>query len=347
MTRVSHKSKSVIDLRDTVNAAESWFVRMRSETATADDKEKFELWLSTDPANRIEYEKVVRLWDGMKEFETQEEIETLQQPFLSTYRRRRQRRWSSYGTAAALVVLSVAVLLFNQNNELQPTVFTTGIGEQRMTALPDGSTVNLNTRTILQVMYTKAERKIILTDGQAFFSVAHDQQRPFIVHAGDTTMRALGTEFDVYREDEFVKVAVISGMVEVTASNFSQLSKAIITRKVERGKQVTLHTLENDREDKPDIVIEAADIDSVTSWRTGKLVFDQSLLIDAVREFNRYSRNKIIIGDDRLNTLEVSGIFRVTASDDFVESLPNWFPVSHHKSADNDWVLSYLEKSEE
>ena len=160
-------------------------------------------------------------------------------------------------------------------------------------------------------------------------------------------MRALGTEFDVYREDEFVKVAVISGMVEVTASNFSQQSKAIITRKIERGKQIILHTSENDRKDKPGIIIEAADINSVTSWRTGKLVFDQSLLIDAVREFNRYSRNKIIIGDDRLNTLEVSGIFRVTASDDFVTSLPNWFPVSHHKSTDNDWVLSYLEKNEE
>ena len=179
MTRVSHKSKSVIDLRDTVNAAESWFVRMRSETATADDKEKFELWLSTDPANRIEYEKLTRLWDSMGEFEIHKEIETLQQPFLSTYRRRRQRRWLSYGTAAALAVLSVVILLFNYDSELQPTVFTTGIGEQRMTSLPDGSTINLNTRTILQVMYTKAERKIILTDGQAFFSVAHEPQRPF------------------------------------------------------------------------------------------------------------------------------------------------------------------------
>ena len=347
MTLASHTSESVIDLRDTVNAAESWFVRMRSETVTAADKEKFKLWLSADPANRIEYEKVARLWDSMGEFKTHKEIETLQQPFLSTYRRRQQRRWLSYGMAAALVVLSSVTLLFNYDSELQPTVFTTGTGEQRMTSLPDGSTVNLNTQTSLQVMYTETERKILLAEGQAFFSVAHELRRPFIVHTGDTTMRALGTEFDVYRKDGFVKVAVISGMVEVTTSNFSQQRKTIITKKIERGKQITLHTPENDQERKQAIIIETTNIESVASWRTGKLRFDQSLLADAVREFNRYSKNKIIIDDTRLNTLEVSGIFRVTASDDFVKSLPNWFPISYHKSAANDWVLSYLENNAE
>jgi transmembrane sensor len=94
-------------------------------------------------------------------------------------------------------------------------LYTTDIGERRSITLADGSTVDLNARSQLRVEFSKSERRVELLDGQALFQVTKDGARPFIVHSGDATVRAVGTQFDVYRKDSGTTITVLEGRVAV------------------------------------------------------------------------------------------------------------------------------------
>jgi transmembrane sensor len=97
-------------------------------------------------------------------------------------------------------------------------LYATDIGERRSITLADGSTVDLNARSQLRVEFTKAERRVELVDGQALFQVAKDKARPFIVHSGDALVRAVGTQFDVYRKTSGTTITVLEGRVAVYSS---------------------------------------------------------------------------------------------------------------------------------
>jgi transmembrane sensor len=94
-------------------------------------------------------------------------------------------------------------------------LYSTGIGERRSITLADGSTIDLNARSKLRIEFSNAERRVELLDGQALFQVAKDKQRPFIVHSRDATVRAVGTQFDVYRKDSGTTITVLEGRVAV------------------------------------------------------------------------------------------------------------------------------------
>jgi transmembrane sensor len=96
--------------------------------------------------------------------------------------------------------------------------FSTDIGERRSLTLADGSMVDLNARSQLRVEFSKTERRVELLNGQALFQVAKDKARPFIVHCGDATVRAVGTQFDVYRKDSGTTITVLEGRVAVYSS---------------------------------------------------------------------------------------------------------------------------------
>lgn len=94
-------------------------------------------------------------------------------------------------------------------------LYSTDIGERRSITLADGSTVDLNARSKLRIEFSSAERRVELLDGQALFQVAKDKQRPFIVHSGEATVRAVGTQFDVYRKTYGTTITVLEGRVAV------------------------------------------------------------------------------------------------------------------------------------
>jgi transmembrane sensor len=125
---------------------------------------------------------------------------------------RRRRYVVLAASSCALVLIIVGALWFR--NEHYPT-YSTDIGERRSITLADGSTVDLNARSRIQIEFSGAERYVELLDGQALFQVAKDKNRPFIVRSGDATVRAVGTEFDVYRKENGTTVTVLEGRVAV------------------------------------------------------------------------------------------------------------------------------------
>jgi transmembrane sensor len=120
--------------------------------------------------------------------------------------------------AAAAVAFAVVIggAVWWQANRYP--LYSTDSGERRSITLADGSTVDLNARSKLRIEFSSAERRVELLDGQALFQVAKDKQRPFIVHSGDATVRAVGTQFDVYRKDSGTTITVLEGRVAVYSS---------------------------------------------------------------------------------------------------------------------------------
>ncbi|HXP66282.1 MAG TPA: FecR family protein [Steroidobacteraceae bacterium] len=202
---------------------------------------------------------------------------------------------------AATVVLAVAALLLLDSGNFSGT-YSTGIGEQRTVQLVDGSTVELNARSTVQVHLTEHQRNLTLVEGQALFRVAKDKERPFVVRAGDAQVRAVGTEFDVYRKPTGTIVTVVEGRVETYDSSDSPGTAAIV---LSAGEQLTV---------LPHVVTKPTHADTAiaTAWVQKRLIFEETPLSDVAEEFNRYNRRPLVIDDGDLEKLKISGVYSST-----------------------------------
>jgi len=242
--------------------------------------------------------------------------------------------WSGFaaGLAAACIAL-VAVMAMGlpSGGAPQPTTgshFAAHSGDQKTVELPDGSSVMMNTQSEIRVAYTQTERLIYLDKGEAVFDVEKDASRPFTVSSGDTVVRAIGTIFSVRTFSDSVEVLVEEGVVELMppADIKSKAGSPVSTNgaiRLEQGGYTRVSLSDG-------ISQRAADLEYVErrlAWREGVLSFDQDLLADVVREFNRYSEKEIVIVDDDLAELKIGGVFPIERTDAFLDALEAGFDV--------------------
>jgi transmembrane sensor len=181
---------------------------------------------------------------------------------------------------------------------------TTAQGEVRLVPLVDGSAVTLNTESKLAVEYSKAERHVELLAGEALFNVAKDHARPFIVHAGSTRVRAVGTSFSVRKiSDDNVKVLVREGVVEVTEGEGAHVTTLRVGAASEflAQPQATGPVVA--------VAVPPAQVDRELAWQQGMISLDGRTLRDAAAEFARYSPTRIVIEDPALADRTVTGLF--------------------------------------
>jgi len=204
--------------------------------------------------------------------------------------------------AAALGLLASISVLFLWIGRDAGRSYSTGIGEQRTIQLVDGSTVELNARSTVKVRLTERRRDVTLIEGQALFRVAKDKHRPFVVRAGDAQVRAVGTEFDVYKKQIATVVTVVEGRVETYEASGSAGTAAIV---LSAGEQLTV---------LPNTVTKPTHIDTVaaTAWVQQRLIFEETPLRDVAEEFNRYNRRPLAIDGRELQNLKISGIYSST-----------------------------------
>lgn len=187
----------------------------------------------------------------------------------------------------------------------------TAVGEIRRVPLQDGSLMAVNTATRLAVELRPEVRRIDLTEGEAWFQVAHDHARPFIVEAGEVRVQAVGTAFSVRRLPAGAEVQVTEGVVEVWSAGQPDRR-----RRVAAGARIAVADAGG-----PAAVQEAgAEIDRSLAWRNGQLVFDGDSLGEAVAEFNRYNRLQVRIDDPSLASERFVGRFRTNEPDAFARA---------------------------
>ena len=152
-----------------------------------------------------------------------------------------------------------------------------------------------------------------LIEGQALFRVAKDKHRPFVVRAGDAQVRAVGTEFDVYRKQAATVVTVVEGRVETYEGSGSAGAEAIV---LSAGEQLTV---------LPHIVTKPTRTDTVaaTAWLQKRLIFEETPLSEVAEEFNRYNRRPLAIDDRELQNLKISGVYSSTDPASLINFLRN------------------------
>jgi transmembrane sensor len=193
--------------------------------------------------------------------------------------------------------------------------YSTAVGEFHRVTLDDGSGISLNTNTKVRVSFTKSERRVELVQGEAQFEVAHDMQRPFLVHAGNTVVRAVGTAFVVrLRNRESVDVLVTEGRVAINppSNNLVSAGELALVRK----GSVTTRSVD--------------DITRRVAWTEGMLIFGGETLAEAVEDFNRYNHRKLVIADPSIADQKIGGAFRSTSPDRFAVALKKTFGFEAH-----------------
>jgi transmembrane sensor len=290
--------------------AADWLARQCSRSITVDELYEFRDW-RRDPDNAAAFASVEATWRSSGELANRPAIRAVTEAALQKWPARRAEpdpsvrlRWL-YGIAAAGAVAAVAGWIFFQ---LPPT-FETQVGQQRLVTLDDGSRVRLNTDSKLVVRYRRNERRVELVHGEAFFEAAHDAGRPFVVEADGTRVRALGTKFDVRRDADLVRVTLLEGRVQVAKAD--QPTSATLTP----NQQLTVTA-------KGISPVMAADAAEAAGWTTGRLIFHETPLEEAVAEVNRYSDEKVVLdGPASLGRKPISGAFNTGDTHAFVSTI--------------------------
>lgn len=323
--------------------ASEWLVCFSEGEVDADAREAFTHWLRSSPEHVRAYLRVSAFWhdaelidkpargdiDGLVERALNESnVVSLRDiarvPPLSDVSKRGAPSGRSWTIAAALTIVCVGTL-FAVLQFYGGQTYVTGVGELRTVTLRDGSKIELNARSRIKVKFSDARRDVELVEGQALFRVAKDAARPFIVRSGDTDVRAVGTQFDVNRKSTGTVVTVFEGTVAVTRPAIERAMNAPAALEVPRvllspGDQVTAtaQTL---------MAVKKANLAATNAWTEGLLMFDSAPLSEVVQEFNRHNLKPMVIMDERLSNLRISGIFPATGAERLTGFLQERFDI--------------------
>jgi transmembrane sensor len=329
--------RPVSDSCDSFEVAAYWHGLYEAGELDATLRERFDAWLAAHPDHRAAYASVENTWAGMANAGADERILAMRQDALAAPRTALFRRAKAPAMAASIVAAAMVVGVLIQRSTLSPRAgeFATQVGERSSITLADGTTVVLNTSSRMQVAFDQQIRRVHLLAGQAWFKVAKNQPRPFVVEAGGERVTAHGTAFDVRIEDhDRVQVTLVEGRVSV------EMLKGV----PEQGGGVT----HEDLLPGDQLIVAAAapvsksrvDLAKATSWREGQIIFDDDTLAVAVAEVNRYSAKQIILADPRLASLRMSGVFLAGHSESFLETIVGNFPIKVTADAEGRLLLT-------
>ena len=201
--------------------------------------------------------------------------------------------------------------------------YATAVGEKTAVTLPDGSVVTLNTDSVLRTRADRDRRLVYLDKGQAFFRVAKNARRPFIVHAAGRTVTAVGTAFDVRVDARRFEVTLVEGKVRVEAPA-APPARGPAASSGEPTPVRATEMLAGDQfvaADPRHWSVSQTDTGRETAWLSGRLKFQGEPLGEVAEEFNRYSERKIVVADPALARRPISGTFQATDEEAFVQAL--------------------------
>lgn len=308
--------------------AATWFARLGQKRVSTTDIHDFFEWRK-DPANAHAYERVEKAWDTSRTLAEDPDIVALTAEALGRApprvraRHMVSRLWKPIAAGAMALAALGLISVWTLN---RPQSYATGVGEQRSLRLADGSQVILDTDSRVDVRLRSDRRSVILVAGQAFFDVEGDPARPFVVTAGDTTVTAVGTRFDVRKLGQGARVTLIEGRVDVGTSATSKSAWSLTP-----GQQVV--TARRSPE------VRTVDAIRETSWTTGRLIFAATPIREAIAEVNRYSDRRIELKDAGIAQIPVSGAFDTGDTDAFIAALSDLYGVTSSKGADGGIIL--------
>lgn len=311
--------------------AGQWLARLHGPDLTARDRAGFEQWLAKDRQNAASYRHVEQLWRDLALVGTLGEVD-IDRPSLQRRLLSRPMRRGSMAAAAAIATLTAWLAFIHLHGA--DTRYATQVAQVRELTLPDGSQVTLGARSSLEVDFATGRRGVKLTSGEAFFSVVKDPSRPFVVMAGAAEVRVLGTQFDVRRAADEVRIAVSDGAVEVIHTAAASESSRSAARKhlLTAGQALVASTSR--------LSIQAVGRAEPGAWRRGRLSYENASLGEVIADINRYSSREIVFADERLRAVRVTTAFGTGQIEEMLAGLAATQPISVDRSHPERIVLA-------
>jgi transmembrane sensor len=343
------------DSRRIEQAAADWLVQRDRDNWSARDEQSLQDWLSADTHHRVAFLRLQAAWREAGRLQAlaaglpdgavpPRQAWSLGVPLAQTMHvrgddaieavavargRGRPARWRhALAATLAFAAIGSASWLGWQWSGRHEASYASGLGQLETVTLADGSTAMLSSDSRLHVHMTRAERDITLEQGEAYFDVAHDTGRPFVVTAEGRRVIAVGTRFSVRRDAQEVRVVVTEGKVRLDGHADGDGRPAPVSL-LPAGSVATAG-----RDGVFVRSLPVADAERYLEWRSGFLTFDDTSLASAAAEFNRFNSRKLELADAGVAALRVGGNFRWGNLDSFVKLLELGFPVRAERLPD-------------
>lgn len=329
-------SQNTPPTNDTSPLAAQWFAKYR-DAAKLSDSEQQQLEQKLIASGQLdELAQCQAAWAQSKELEQSEQIQAIiaaNNALISSQKNKRENGISRRGligfSVAASLGLAIGFSQLKSNSSIQH--WRTDVGQTKNLTLADGSIIQLNTNSQVKVTYSSGKRQVELIQGEAMFTVAKDPLRPFEVNAQGTITRAVGTQFNVWSKPSGVDVDVLEGIVELERNQ--QLSSPISA-----GQRITYNV-------KVFGKLESNLSDRAMAWAaTGNIPFHNTPLIEAITEFNRYHKTKMMI-EPGLEQTKLSGTFSSADQKGFLFTLDKGFSIAAREQ--NGKILLYSIKTKQ
>lgn len=237
--------------------------------------------------------------------------------------RKPQRAPRRFALAAVATLAACALAMgwgWHAYNAAETVTHASALGAVQTVALADGSQTTLGSDSRIEARLSRRQRHIDLRQGEAFFDVAKDPDRPFVVEAGPRRAVAVGTRFSVRRDGPDLRVVVTEGLVRLESDPVGGIAQSATL--LPAGSVAMVR-----RDGVLVRNVPLADARQLLDWRSGMLSFRDATLAEAAGEFNRYNARKIVIGDAAVGQLRIGGSFRWSNAEGFVRLLEQGFPV--------------------
>ncbi|WP_447963630.1 FecR family protein [Nitrospira sp. Ecomares 2.1] len=306
----------------------AWVVRLNNSRISPEDQQAFETWKAKSTIHLQVFQKVSAIW-GDPDLHAAATQRAQEPSSILPQQSATPRRWLQHAgaIAACAMLFTMAIVHYDPLTWLQAD-YRTAIGEQRTIALPDGSTVVLNTQTAIATSFDQTARRIRLLKGEASFNVQPDSHRPFVVESQQTATRAVGTEFMVRTQQDQELVTVLEGTVEVSSLHDQNLPAL-----VSAGSRVQF---EHGRLGRPFSV----DLATVSAWLNGRLIVNGVPLEQVIDEVRRYYPGTILLLNQPIRDMQVTGTYNLEDPSKSLSLLAKTFP-THMFNLANRFVILF------
>ena len=301
--------------------ASYWAARLDGSVLSATDQNELNAWLAGEPAHRMLLSQYCQFSADLElllpALAATGAVEMPQE--ISPRNRGWRLGWLAAGVAAAAAIVGLAFALWPARTQAER--IATAVAQRQSLTLVDGTRVELNAQTSLQIEIGPVERRVRLANGEAFFTVTKDKNRPFIVETPSGSVRVTGTVFDVRAETtSSLDVFVVEGSVQVRPEENApgQPGAPIALRAGDK--------LSNGSNGFTVTALSAGAIDDAVAWRQGQVVFRGVPLSVALARFAHY-HGRGISADPAVANLSVGGRYSLDDLDGFLSALESFHPV--------------------
>ncbi len=331
--------------------ASEWLVTLHDRTVSLEQRTRFAAWLAADPEHARIYGVQKSAWAalaGMPHLlDNEQAAETWQDSRGEGPLQKSQlQRYRLSFAAAAGVLLAVAALVLASWPDVRPDgSYATQVGQIKDIRLEDGSLMTLGASSRAEARFTEGRRQVRLIAGEAFFEVTRDTARPFFVQAGQTEVRVVGTQFDVHFTPDSVRVSVLEGRVEVTASSPDTAINASHDAQAGPAPRHVLTAGESVivGKESQQPAVHSVSAENLGAWRTGRLVYVDATLREIIADVNRYYEGRIRLDGAAVGNLQLTTAFRVDQIDRMIDVLATALPIRAEHPDEDSIVLSLRE----